>query len=66
MIGDCPEGGIILDPFVGVDTTGIVALTHNRKYLGIELNPEYAKIAEDRLKAHIKALEEENGSKETN
>ena len=45
----CPEGGIILDPFMGSGTTGWVAKKLNRKYLGIELNPEYIKIANDRL-----------------
>jgi DNA modification methylase len=42
-------GGIVLDPFFGSGTTGVVALQHNRKYIGIELNPEYAAIAEKRL-----------------
>lgn len=45
----CPEGGIVLDPFLGSGTTALVAKELNRKYLGIELNPEYIKIAEKRL-----------------
>lgn len=45
----CPEGGLVLDPFFGSGTTGIVAKKLNRNYLGIELNPEYIKIAENRL-----------------
>lgn len=45
----CPEGGIILDPFFGAGTTGLVAKKLSRKYLGIELNPEYIKLAKDRL-----------------
>lgn len=44
-------GGIILDPFFGSGTTGIVATRNNRKYLGIELNPDYVKIAERRLES---------------
>ena len=40
--------GIVLDPFFGSGTTGRVALSLNRNYIGIELNPEYIKIAEKR------------------
>ena len=40
---------IVLDPFMGAGTTALTALQHNRNYLGIELNPEYIKIAENRL-----------------
>lgn len=43
------EGGIILDPFFGSGTTGEVAKNNNREFLGIELNPEYAKLAAARL-----------------
>ena len=46
----CPEGGIVLDPFFGSGTTGIVALKQKKNYLGIEINPEYIEIAEKRLK----------------
>jgi DNA modification methylase len=44
------SGGICLDPFFGAGTTGLVALKQNKKFIGIELNPEYIKIAESRLK----------------
>jgi DNA modification methylase len=46
----CPENGIILDPFFGAGTTGLVALKQNKKFIGIELNSEYIKIANKRLK----------------
>jgi len=49
----CPKGGIVLDPFFGAGTTGLVAKGLGRNYLGIELNPEYIKIAEERLKQEI-------------
>ncbi len=49
ILAGCPEGGIVLDPFMGSGTTAIVALKHNRNYIGIELNPEYIKIAEKRI-----------------
>lgn len=45
----CPENGLVLDPFFGSGTTGIYARKSNRNYIGIELNPEYVKIANDRL-----------------
>jgi len=40
--------GVVLDPFFGSGTTGRVAESLNRRYLGIELNPEYIKIAKKR------------------
>lgn len=46
----CPLGGVVLDPFSGSGTTGLVAVQEGRKYLGIELNPEYQKIAEKRIR----------------
>ena len=42
------EGDIVLDPFLGSGTTGLVAQKLGRKWIGIELNPEYAKQAEER------------------
>jgi len=45
----CPEGGIVLDPFFGAGTTGLVATKLNREYIGIELNPEYIEIARKRI-----------------
>jgi DNA modification methylase len=45
----CPEGGIVLDPFMGAGTTALVARECYRNYIGIELNAEYVKIAEGRL-----------------
>jgi DNA modification methylase len=45
----CPEGGVVLDPFMGAGTTAVVARKLNRNFIGIELNPEYIKIADKRL-----------------
>jgi DNA modification methylase len=50
ILAGCPEGGLVLDPFFGAGTTGLVAKKLGRDYVGIELNPDYAKIAEDRIK----------------
>jgi DNA modification methylase len=49
ILAGSKEGDIVLDPFSGSGTTGEVALKHNRNYIGLELNPEYAKLSEKRL-----------------
>lgn len=49
ILAGCPEGGTVLDPFMGSGTTGMVSLWHNREFIGIELNPEYIKLAEQRV-----------------
>ena len=43
----------VLDPFTGSGTTAVVALKNGRNFVGTELNPEYIKIAEDRIKEEI-------------
>lgn len=45
----CPENGIVMDIFMGSGTTAVVAQKLNRNYIGIELNSEYIKIAENRI-----------------
>lgn len=50
LLAGSREGDTILDPFNGTGTTGLVALRNNRNYIGIELNPEYIEISEERLK----------------
>lgn len=47
----CPPGGIVLDPFFGAGTTGLVADRLQRDCIGIELNPAYAEIARRRIAA---------------
>ncbi len=42
--------GVVLDPFAGAGTTGVVALRHGREFVGIELNAEYAAMARDRIR----------------
>jgi DNA modification methylase len=51
IMAGCPEGGTVLDPFGGAGTTGLVADRLGRDAILIELNPEYAAIAERRLNA---------------
>ncbi len=45
----CPEGGIVLDPFAGTGTSLAVAKRLKRRYVGIELNPQYCRIITARL-----------------
>jgi site-specific DNA-methyltransferase (cytosine-N4-specific) len=51
-LGSSP-GDIVLDPFIGSGTTGLVALKHDRRFVGIELNPSYLRIAECRLNGDL-------------
>jgi site-specific DNA-methyltransferase (adenine-specific) len=39
----------VLDPFCGSGTTGLVALTYGRNFIGIDLSPEYLAMAERRI-----------------
>ena len=43
------ENEIVLDPFLGSGTTARVAKDLKRNFIGIEINPDYCKIAEERL-----------------
>ncbi len=45
----CPKGGVVVDPFLGSGTTCIAAKKLRRKWIGIEFDPEYVKIAEARI-----------------
>jgi DNA modification methylase len=50
----CPENsGICLDPFMGSGTVGLVALKNARRFVGIELNPDYISMAMKRLKSYL-------------
>ena len=44
-----PAGGLVLDPFTGSGSTGRAAIAEGMQFVGIELNPEYAAIAERRI-----------------
>ena len=44
------ESDWVLDPFIGVGTTAIAALMHNRRAIGAEIMPEYVKIAKERIR----------------
>jgi len=53
ILAGCPVGGIVLDPFTGSGTTAVVALENGRNYIGTELNPDYIKLAEARIKEEV-------------
>jgi site-specific DNA-methyltransferase (adenine-specific) len=50
ILAGCPEGGIVLDPFMGSGTTVIVAKRLNRKFVGIEINNRYIQLALNHIK----------------
>jgi len=50
ILAGCPESEIVLDPFAGAGTTGLVALRLNRSFIGIEIKQEYCDMAHERLK----------------
>lgn len=49
----CPENGVVLDPFMGAGTTALVSRKLTRNFVGFELNPEYIKIANRRVRPHL-------------
>jgi len=53
ILAGCPKNGIVLDPFMGSGTTGMVAAMYQRNFIGFELNPEYCKMAEKRIEPYL-------------
>ena len=54
LIARCTEpGDVILDPFMGSGTTGVACIELGRKFIGIELSPEYFALAEKRIKQAV-------------
>jgi DNA modification methylase len=49
ILAGTPTGGTILDPFFGAGTVGMVAERLGRRWVGIELNPEYCRMAMERI-----------------
>jgi len=43
ILAGCPKGGVVLDPFAGSGTTGVVAKKLGRNFIGIDLNESYLK-----------------------
>jgi len=49
VIASCPKDGVILDPFTGSGTVGLVARQHQRHFMGCDINPEIAEMARHRI-----------------
>lgn len=45
----CPQDGLVLDPFMGSGTVGLVAKKLGRKYIGVEINPKYVEMTRKRI-----------------
>lgn len=56
ILASCPGDGLVLDPFNGAATTGLAALKHGRRYIGLELNPEYINISRQRARKYYPLL----------
>jgi site-specific DNA-methyltransferase (adenine-specific) len=53
VLASTKKGDIILDPFSGSATTGLAAVAHGRKFIGIDLEKPYLDLSVKRYKAHI-------------
>jgi modification methylase len=49
LVGTTHPGGVVLDPFFGTGTTGAVARLLDRRFIGLERDPDYAEIARRRI-----------------
>jgi site-specific DNA-methyltransferase (adenine-specific) len=52
ILGGSREGDYVLDPFFGSGTVGVVCALHNRRWIGIELHPDYVRLAARRIAAN--------------
>lgn len=52
------ENGIVLDPFMGIGSTGVAALNTNRNFIGVELDENYFNIAKERINQATKEVAE--------
>lgn len=64
ILAGCPAGGMVLDPFGGAGTTGLVAERLGRNATLVELNREYADLARDRLRGELCAVRSELSERE--
>lgn len=49
LLSSTRKNDLVLDPFTGSGTVGVVGLRHGRRFVGTELNPDYAQIARNRI-----------------
>lgn len=53
ILNSSSEGDIVFDPFMGSGTTGYSAITHNRRFIGMEIDADYFEIAKNRIESII-------------
>jgi len=51
IVATSNEGDLVLDPFVGSGTTGVAAVKHGRRFIGIDTEPDYVALAKARLES---------------
>lgn len=49
LVKICPEGGTVLDPFMGSGTTGVAAVLEGRRFVGVEMVDHYQQVAQRRI-----------------
>lgn len=64
ILAGAPEGGTVLDPFGGSGTTAGVAISHGRKAIICELNPEYAGLVDERVAGIVDKMKPDNSQQE--
>lgn len=52
----CPEGGVVLDPFMGSGSTAVACVETGRQYIGFERDPKTHQVCQDRLAEHQEVL----------
>ena len=52
ILSSSNEEDLVLDPFCGSSTTGVVCQKYNRRYIGIDLDATYLQLSKDRLQAN--------------
>lgn len=57
VVAICPEGGTVLDPFMGSGTTGVACLQTGRKFIGVEIDPAYFAVARGRVEEAARQVE---------
>jgi site-specific DNA-methyltransferase (cytosine-N4-specific) len=55
----CKPGGTVLDPFAGSGTTGLAAIQLGRRFTGIDLSPNFARLAAERLAQAVAGRQED-------
>ena len=56
VLASCPQGGLVLDPFMGSGTSAVAAVRHKRSFVGFELNPDYLAIVQRRVAEAAEAV----------